>query len=181
MIEVISEPLDRLRQGDVIAQVPQFESYEEVSGNIQIQCIRFPLAIVLTQDCDLEGEHNLQTENNQNKALISVLVAPIYNADDLKGGEHLSDDTLNMQMRAFGRKDWNPLTQNRDPRYHYLQFDPLLRIQDGVIDFKHYFSVGANMLRDIKKDQFVCSIDILYREQISQRFAAFLSRIGLPG
>jgi hypothetical protein len=50
----------------------------------------------------------------------------------------------------------------------------------SVIDFKHYFSVPVEYLERIKPTNFVCAVCELYREDICQRFAAYLSRIGLP-
>ena len=55
-----------------------------------------------------------------------------------------------------------------------------INVVPSVIDFKHYFSVNVKYLQKVKRKQFVCMVGDLYREDISQRFASFLSRIGLP-
>jgi hypothetical protein len=44
----------------------------------------------------------------------------------------------------------------------------------------HYFSVNISYLEQIRPTNFVCQISELFREDLSQRFAAFLARIGLP-
>ncbi|WP_278949491.1 hypothetical protein, partial [Alistipes putredinis] len=71
---------------------------------------------------------------------------------------------------------------NSHPRYHTLDFgdNNTYGMVKSVIDFKHYFSVSINYLESIKQSNFVGKIKELYREDISHRFAAFLSRVGLP-
>ena len=78
------------------------------------------------------------------------------------------------------KTDNKMLRDNKNPRYHFLEFDKNIRVVDSVVDFKHYFTVNTTTLQELKKDNFVCSISELYRESLSQRFANYLSRIGLP-
>jgi len=61
-----------------------------------------------------------------------------------------------------------------------MSIEEKIRDIHSVIDFKHYFSVNVCYLMGIKKEKFICKIYELYREDISHRFASFLSRIGLP-
>ncbi len=72
------------------------------------------------------------------------------------------------------------LRKNQTPRYHYLEFPSNVPIVSSVIDFKHYFTVNVEYLKKHKKKNFICQVGPLYREDISQRFASYLSRIGLP-
>jgi len=71
------------------------------------------------------------------------------------------------------------IKNNDDPRYHYLHFDPESDLPDMIIDFKHFFTVSTDYLYQNKVKR-VRAIDELYREKISQRFAYYISRIGLP-
>ena len=82
--------------------------------------------------------------------------------------------------RNLSKTDNKNLRQNETPRYHYLEFDESIPIVNSVIDFKHYFTVNVEQLREHKQSNFVCSVSEIYREHISQRFANYLSRIGLP-
>lgn len=70
----------------------------------------------------------------------------------------------------------------KNPRYHLLEFSENkdVPIIDSVIYFKHYFSINIQYLLNNVDDKFVCSVSDLFREDISQRFSSFLSRIGLP-
>lgn len=174
----------RLAQGDIIRDVEHIEYVSEKSGKIEVSKIVFPIAIVLTQDCDLAQDYKFrwsQTETkNEDKWLLSVLIAPLYNVEHIYTGEHLSD--IGMTMGSIKRKSTqgNNLRRNEVPRYHYLEFPDSTPIVPSVVDFKHYFSVNVLYLKKLKKNNFVCRLSELYREDVSQRFSNFLARIGLP-
>jgi hypothetical protein len=172
----------RICQGDIIRDVSCIEHTKEVEGILSVSRIDFPLIVVLTQDCELEQEYQMRAEaaRSQDKWLISVLVAPLYNAQHVYRGEHLSEMGLTMQQINHGRTQGRLLRHNEIPRYHYMEFPADVPIVPSVIDFKHYFSVNAHELAEKKKTSFVCMISPLFREDISHRFAAYLSRIGLP-
>ena len=182
MIRVQAEPSKRVCQGDIFREVDYVERVLEHEGILEVTKILFPYVIVLTQDCDLEQDHNFrtQTKQTQDKWLISVLVAPVYNAEHVFSGEHLQDIGIKSQLINKKATDGRLLMQNEKPRYHFLEFPSDIPIVPSVIDFKHYFSVPVMYLQELKKTNFACTVSELYREDISQRFSAFLSRIGLP-
>ena len=138
------------------------------------------LVVVLSQDCDLTWDFN--NDGNDDKKLLSILVAPLYNVEHVYLGEHLSD--LDLKMRNItSKKDSTEnknLKQNQTPRYHYIEFPEEVEIVNSVIDFKHYFTINRNYFYEIKDQNFVCRLAELYREDLSFRFANYLSRIGLP-
>jgi len=171
---------DRVCQGDVLREVEYFESVFEKGGVLEVTKVVFPLAIVLTQDCDLEQDHKFRAheQETRDKWLISVLLAPMYNAQHFQVGEHLSD--IDIKSQAFGSKERKRIWQNNNPRYHYFEFESSIGLVPCVVDFKHYFSAPVPYLEKVKSENFVCKVSELYREDISQRFASFLSRIGLP-
>ena len=74
-----------INQCDIYRDIEFIEYVKEDGDSIEVSKIVFPLAIVLTQACDLQQDHNarkkIEVENkgNQDKFLISVIVAPIYN------------------------------------------------------------------------------------------------------
>ncbi len=185
MTEVEREIRNWLSQGDIYRDVEWCESIEESEGILTIEKVRFPYVIVLTQECDLKFDYEnrwgeLKSKDNQDKQLISVLVAPIYNVEHFYTGVHLSELGLKMADVPRSGTRGELLKQNKNPRYHYLVFAQETRIPDSVIDFKHYFSVNVEYLKSIQDSNFVCRVAPLFREDISQRFANFLSRIGLP-
>ena len=183
MISVKTERSNRVSQGDIYRDVEWIEHTTENDGVLEVSKIKFPLVIVLTQDCDLAQDSKFRWEesnNNHDKFILSVLVAPIYNAEHVFQGTHLSELDLTMSQINKNRTPGKYLITNQNPRYHYLEFPQNIPIVPGVIDFKHYFSVNVEYLRKLKEQNFVCAVSALFREDISQRFANFLSRIGLP-
>lgn len=182
MIKLIPVKEGRICQGDIFKDVEYVEYAVEKSGIIEISKIIFPLVIVLTQDCDLKQDFTNRAEaagETQDKHLLSVIVAPLYNAEHVYNGEHLSYLSLKMQDISKGSKTYiKLLKKNQLPRYHYLEFED--SITSSIIDFKHYFAVNVELLLKSKSENFIFNVPSLAREQISQRFANFLSRIGLP-
>ncbi len=184
MIKVKKTRISRVSQGDILRNVDHIEYLSEKQGNIELSKIVFPLVIVLTQDCDLAQDYKFRwsryVSKTEDKLLLSVLVAPIYNVEHVYTGEQLTE--LGMRMEQISRKKTpgRCLRNNETPRFHYLEFESGAPIVPSVIDFKHYFSVNVVYLKKLKATNFVCQISELYREDVSQRFSSFLGRIGLP-
>lgn len=185
MVVKVRQTNDRwLSQGDILRDVEHIEYVSELSGNLEISKIVFPLVIVLSQDCDLSQDYKFRWSRketkNEDKWLLSVLVAPIYNIEHLYAGEHLAD--IGMRMGTLNRKktEGQYLRNNEIPRYHYLEFPTDVPLVSSAIDFKHYFSVNVPYLKKLKKSNHVCRLSELYKEDVSQRFSSYLSRIGLP-
>lgn len=174
--------MTRLHQGDIIRDVQSVEYYVEDEHNFELSRIEYPFVVVLTQDCDLESDHEYATDEppeNQDKILFYILVAPLYNAQHFRLGEHLSElDSMIMEPKNSGL--FSTIKKNQNPRYHYLDFEGSIEIPASVIDFKHFFSVNSNYLRISKQSNLAYTLPTPYREDISQRFASFLARIGLP-
>lgn len=182
-INIKKRRLKRVSQGDVFRNVECIEYVAEKRGTIEVSKIEFPLVVVLTQDCDLEQDARYKIKGKEkppsdDKRLFSVLVAPLYNAEHVFQGSHLAD--LKLKMQTIDSKRAKTLKQNETPRYHYLDFPANTPVVSQVIDFKHYFSVNLSYLEKIRRQNFVCQISELFREDMSQRFAAYLARIGLP-
>ncbi|MCL5267669.1 MAG: hypothetical protein M1469_06160 [Bacteroidetes bacterium] len=184
MISVSKPRKSRIFQGDIFKDVEYIEYVREKSGILEVSKINFPLVIVLSQDCDLEQDAHLrdlkEQKSTQDKWLLSVLVAPLYNAEHVYQGEHLSELDLRMQQINKNRTPGTTLRNNETPRYHYLEFPSPIPIVPSVIDFKHYFAVNVKYLSSIRRKNFICSVSPLFREDISLRFANYLARIGLP-
>jgi len=182
-MKVRRQRLGRVSQGDIYRDVEFVEYAVEKKGIIEISKIVFPFVIVLTQDCDLDQDSKVRRRvdltQTQDKLILSVLVAPLYNVEQVYIGEHLDQLAVKMQMISKNKTPGRYLRINEIPRYHYLEFPQGVAISPSVIDFKHYFSVNVVYLRR-KKSDLVCQVSPLYREDISHRFASFLSRIGLP-
>lgn len=184
MIKASATRTARLAQGDIIRDVDYLEHVLERNGQIEMAKIVFPLVVVLTQDCDLAQDYKFRwsrrPSTTEDKFLLSVLVAPLYNAEHVYNGEQLSELGMKMNPINRGRSPGTNLRNNETPRYHYLEFSSDIPIVPSVVDFKHYFSANAEYLKKAKARNFVCRLSTLYREDIAQRFASFLARIALP-
>lgn len=184
MVKVKKQKNSRLVQGDLLRNVEHVEHVSVCDGIVEISKIVYPLVVILTQDCDLAQDYMFRwsriNTKNQDKYLLSVLAAPLYNVEHVYTGEHLQD--LNMKMSPINKNKTpgDSLRKNETPRYHYLEFPNDVQIVSSVIDFKHYFSINVEYLKTHKKNNFVCQLSELYREDVSQRFSSYLSRIGLP-
>ncbi len=182
---------DRIEQGDIYRDVEFLQKIDPIDNEISVHIINFPLVIVLTQDCDLQQDSIYYMEedtSNDDKKILSIIVAPLYNAEMFLNGEHLNDPSIDYKMRIINKKkkgkittDYNNLINNDIPRYHHLSFEENANIVNSVIDFKHYFTVTSEYLYKNKNEKFLCKVNELFRERITQRFANFLARIGLPG
>ena len=184
-VRVRTKRLGRIAQGDVFRDVECIEYVAEKRGVLEASKILFPLVVVLTQDCDLEQDarHRIRKaspSSNQDKKLFAVLVAPLYNAEHVFQGQHLVE--LGLTMAPINRKktEGKTLMQNERPRYHYFDFQAGVPLVASIADFKHYFSVSVAYMEKVRPKNFVCRLSELYREDLSQRFAAYLARIGLP-
>jgi len=193
---------DRICQGDILKNVKYTESFNEIGDYYEVSMINFPLVVIISQDCDLNEDYQFRYEipekhKDHDKIMFSLLVAPLYTAVQVLNGDHLSlldppntppgtENKMKMQDLRKENKPSEPksvyahMKNNEIPRYHFLRFPHSIQISDSFIDFKHYFSVNINYLEELKRDNFVCRIDMPYRELISQRFSNYLSRIGLP-
>lgn len=179
-------PVDRAAQGDIYRNIRVPFSASPVNGEegeeLEISEIEYPYSIVLSQECDLEQDHfnRKNAPDKHDKFLPSILFAPAYLAEKLRGGEHLKD--LDLKMQRINSDRWKIVKNNDNLRYHYLRKDPNFGVHDLVIDFKHYFTISRDLffVNNLNDKHYVASLDSLFREDLSNRFCHYLSRIGLP-
>lgn len=170
-------------QGDIYQSV--IYSYPTENEYIQFH---FPYAIVISQACDVIAMDSLfrKKGGKATKFMPSVLLCPLYNAEEIKEGEYVKDFFQGLELEIekdilFNSKERNVIQKN----WHYRFYE--FSVQAGteeilpvvMVDFKHYFSLPISYL--IKNPQNrICCLDNLYAEQITLKFAAFLSRVAIP-
>lgn len=179
----------RPEQGCIYRDVSYLERFTQQGGQVSVSQVLFPYVYVLTQDCDLEWDHESRAAKKDihDKYLVSVMVAPIYNGEHLRYGTHLDqlgltpdtpDDGPKMKMTDLGNRAWNLVQTNQNERYHTMAFPDGIPVPErGVIDFKHYFTVPVFALSTQKP---ICVVSELDRAHVSHRFASYLARVGLP-
>ena len=176
------KPEDLLCQGDIFKEV----NYGYMAGEEYIE-FSFPYAVIISQACDVNFMDTIvrNKEGKATKFMPSILLCPVYNTQEVKDGKYVelfSDLKLNLiQEPVYNSKDQEVIRKNW--HYRFYQFDIELKgdiiLQDKTVDFKHYFSVPANILIENIGDR-VCHIDDIFAEQFTLRFASFLCRVAIP-
>jgi hypothetical protein len=169
----------RVCQGDILRDLKIPITIDRVT--LQVNEFVFSHAVIISQDCDLQQEYDgkLKSDEHFNQFLPNLLLLPAFPADDVRLGIHLKG----LYGIAQKKKDsdlWRPIKGNSSPRYHFLQLDQTIGVPELVIDFKTYFTVPRDLLYSIYSETYLATLNELFREDLSQRFAYFLSRIALP-
>lgn len=179
-------PLARPWQGDIymdinliqdVVQVETSEGEHEWSLNE----VTYDYSVVLTQECDLDQDYNYRIINkgDHDKYIPMILMVPAYLAESLRYGNHLTG--YGQKMQHIHTDDWGKVKNNENKRYHYLKIDIDKNVPELVIDFKHFFTMSRDVIYNkVMNLSYKASLTILYREELSQRFCNFISRIGIP-
>lgn len=156
----------------------------DILYNVDYNNTALKYAVVLTQECDLEQdygsfvEQGLWTLKNHDKFINNILICPAYVLDVFCKWKHIDE---NKQMRIIYDSDLKKIKNNDEQkRYHFLQWNDELKLPDLVLDFKNFITIPRDDLYAIYDDIYCCTINELFRENLSHRFCAFLSRIWLP-
>jgi hypothetical protein len=143
-----------------------------------------PLAIVLSQDCDLEQDYSTRNRtrpaigiSDLNNLLSSIIFCEVIKASDLR------DTGPDMDS-----KTWKRVKFNKDERYHFLAEVPASADLQGeglpclALDFKKYFTIPTDVVYwqvglGAKRR---CFLVPPYAGHLSARFFSYQSRIALP-
>ena len=161
---------DSIEQGDIVSDCPIFEAPSDLDIQAldakESSVVSFDYrpydVIVMSQTCDLVmGREKLD----------EVLLCPLYTRLDFDGG-------------VLARLDgWEDARKGRFPAYHVINQCNLNGHQADfrVVSFRQVFSLPLRFFRNlIKQRQDRIRLLPPYREHLSQGFARFFMRIGLP-
>lgn len=174
----------RLRQGEILSGVFQYKlnpATIEADEKKFLEIIH-PIAIILTQDCDLESDYKLRREEDDpRKFLPNVLFCEMDEADSARQGG----------PQKLTSNIWRKIRNNKDERYHYLR--AVANGQDArenglphsVVDFKRYFTLTTDeVYRRLSSAEGKmyrrCRLATPFAEHLSTRFFYFQMRIPLP-
>jgi len=150
-----------LFQGDIIYSCPLILPPPKIKDQIEVDIIEYDV-IIMSQSCDL-----IQ------KKLELVLVCPIWPLSEFEN-KNLSYKDLKMK---------ESLRQGYLPGYHLLNMCKINGFESEylIVDFRSIFSVHFDFLVEFVKEK-GDRIRLLspYREHLSQAFARFFMRVGLP-
>lgn len=173
-------PLNPLQiyQADIFRDLEVIEAVKVIADKIYIEKISFPFAICLNQACDLEHDFENRSSSENKQRMLHAAVAPIFLFEHFLQGKRWGDVFIEEKSQKRTSTEIKKIMDNQIPRYHFLKF-PDTDAPELIIDFKHFFTVSFDYLYS-KIDTRFCSMDVLFREQVSHRFSYFISRIGLP-
>jgi len=161
---------DDIQQGDILEScpvliLPSELSFDSPSRRSQVYEIPFEArdVIVMSQTCDMvKGEEKIP----------EVLLCAVWKKSDLVAGNFMST-----------RKDWEEVRKGRTPGFHVLnRCDlPEFKRDFSLVDFRRVHSLPLDLTRNIAV-RLGQRIRLLppYREHLSQAFARFFMRVGLP-
>lgn len=160
----------QILQGDFISSCPiilpppdyySLKFINEKSRNVKVEVEEYNV-IIMSQSCDLAQ-----------KKLELVLVCPYWKLGDF---ESKNEDYKNPKMKENLRKGFIP-------GYHLLNKCEFDGFHDDyiIVDFRKVFSVSFSFLIDYVSNHGK-RLRLLppYREHLSQAFARFFMRVGLP-
>ena len=159
-----------LTQGDIIFDckipIPNLSVYDAIQNNYEesLEPIEVKSAnlIILSQACDIE-----------NGKIDSIVLCPVWKLSDLM-------ETNDYYKKKDGRES---LRQGKEPSYHLLnEYSSENRIFDySVVDFHQIYTLPKLYLVEIAK-KLKSRLRVLppYREHLSQAFARYFMRVGLP-
>ena len=157
-----------VEQGDIVECcniiIPKEVHYLAISDNMETE-EPFDIieinGIVLSQSCDI-----------QNQKIDSIILCQIFSLREFtdKGGWFAS---------AQARED---LRQGKFPEYHLLQRFKGDKLPNDFyfVDFHHIYSVPKKFIEALLKDKPRKRLLTPYREHLSQSFARYFMRVGLP-
>ena len=184
----MSKLTDQLCQGDIFRNVKYSYIDSEDEDGANIVEYEFPLAIIISQACDVIAmeELILNKAGKPAKFMPSILMCPIYERNISKSGEHIKNafDQLSLEFKVentYQRDDYNVAQRDWHYRIHALtvEANENIVIDNAVIDFKHYFTVPMTYLIAHKKDR-ILHLDDLFAEQVTLKFSTYLARVAIP-
>jgi hypothetical protein len=166
----------RFYQGDILKDLKFVVGAPEQETELDLVELKY--AVIMSQDCDIEHDFKSRKEKkDHDKYLRSLLVCPAFDLEEFANGIHFGD----WAMKKFPSKKVDKLKNNDEyKRYHYLPSNTHLLIPELILDFKHFFTLPRDFLYKKKGEIYIASLNEIFREELSQRFSNYLSRIGLP-
>ena len=154
-------------QGDMIPECPIIIPPSEIKEGEQIEAqVILKNSIVLSQSCDLE---------NNNVEI--VLVCEYMTLSD-----YLSQLPSEQNNYKGKRKAISGLKQGHQPAYHLINKDSDNNLNEPlVVDFRNVYGIHISFLIE-HAEKLGARLRLLppYREHLSQAFARFFMRVGLP-
>ena len=159
---------DSIQQGDIIENCPVFifppeVSIEELTSTDEPleTLVEYRDTIVMSQTCDID-----------NKTISEVLLCIVWKKSDFSSTDKMAK-----------KDNWEHARKGRMPSFHVLNKCDLEGFKQDfrIVDFRRVYSLPLELVRRIA-GELGDRIRLLppYREHLSQAFARFFMRVGLP-
>jgi hypothetical protein len=162
-----------LDQGDILADCPvispavpdDLDAFRRGEGELDADVFTGRL-VVMTQACDL-----------QHDKVDSVVLCPAWSMDEMEA----RDTQLGPMKPKARNKHWEKLRRGQMAAYHMLAEWPDLGLPVLVVDFHRLYTAPKSYLSAVA-DAAGQRPRLLppYREHLSQAFARYFMRVGLP-
>lgn len=183
-----SQLTDQICQGDIFQNVKYSYIDSEDDEGVNIVEFEFPMAIIISQACDVIAMEELMISKSGKPAkfMPSILMCPIYDKTASKSGNHIKDAFAQLSLNIveepiYFRDDLKTADKDWHYRFHSLTIESESEkvLENAIIDFKHYFTVPISYLVSHKNDR-VLHLDDLFAEQITLKFSTYLARVAIP-
>ncbi|MGR3311439.1 MAG: hypothetical protein ACUZ77_11785 [Candidatus Brocadiales bacterium] len=152
---------ESLLQGDFIKKCPLINPPKDMAPDQIIEYIDYDV-VIMSQSCDLAQ-----------RKLDLVLVCPVWPLSEFEK----IDDFIK------SRKGKEALRQGNVPGYHLLNMCDVSEFKTDylIVDFRNVYGVPFEFIQDLAKERGK-RLRLLppYKEHLSQGFARFFMRVGLP-
>ena len=151
---------DKIMQGDFIPECPIIIPPSEISEEEEFDVtIRNYDVIIMSQSCDIE----------YNKIDL-VLLCPVWPLEEVEKTDFMKSSKGKEELR-----------RGNVTGYHLLNNCELKDFITGyrVVDFRNVYSVPLDFIKEFNKSKRLRLLPP-YREHLSQAFARFFMRVGLP-
>lgn len=191
--EVVAD--DSIDQGDIVENCQVLDAIEGDGGGT-VAKLRYGTMVVMTQTCDLAQnkigsvvvcavwsvarlvleEPTLLQETKQTAAAKKLSLPNAYSFSE----EARINDVIGQSKQL--RKEFNAVMKGERPHFAMLESHPLTPVlPKSIVNFRQVYSVPLNAIARFA-NRSTPRLRLLppYREHLSQAFARFFARIGLP-
>lgn len=157
-----------IQQGDILFKCPVINPpFEQVMGGGEAEMqVVYQSAIILSQSCDLARRKDAPPKVDQ------VIFCPFYYRDELKRDKHFGNPS-----------GWEDARTGKYPRYHILNACDLKdhKCDFMAVDLSRVFSLSFKLVEELASSHGArIRLNPPYREHLSQAYARFFMRVGLP-
>lgn len=168
------DPDTELTQGDLIDNCPVLVWDLSASGDLLTRANKEHVdCVVMSQACDLEQAH-----------VMKVILCPNYSLDVYKP---LWDQSMRDRSQNPTSRSWEKFLEDvsEGKKWHLAmlnKYDGTISSNIRIVDFHEIFSLPRDVLEAWLIEQSAPRLTLLppYREHLSQAFARYFMRVGLP-